>query len=145
MEITAFNETKDLLDWLEDARCHEEVTRDVLVKRVKRKWLPEQAISYPVIKGNLSGDSKQRRKAREEKMNHRAKMFLLAQEVRKKHDSGVEMVDIQQRYQLSKSQVEKFISKNEWYNLHWANSRVPESFKEIVENIKAAQTQGATS
>lgn len=136
MEISAFGETKEIMDWLEDLRCNPEINRDVLVKRLKRNWIPEKAINFPVIKGVLSGDTKARRKAREDKLEHRAKMFMVAQDIRKKYNQGVDSIDLQKRYQLSKSQVEKIVTKNEWYNIHWEGTRVPPHFEETVKNLK---------
>lgn len=137
MEISAFSETKELMDWLLDDRINPEVNRDVLVKRLKRSWVPEKAITTPVIKGEfLSGDTKARRKAREDKLEHRAKMFMVAQDIRKKYNQGVDSIDLQKRYQLSKSQVEKIVTKNEWYNIHWEGTRVPPHFEETVKNLK---------
>ena len=136
MEISAFGETKEIMDWLEDSRVNPECNRDVLVKRLKRSWVPEKAITYPVIKGVGAGDTKARRKAREDKLEHRAKMFMVAQDIRKKYNQGVDSIDLQKRYQLSKSQVEKIVTKNEWYNIHWEGTRVPPHFEEAVKSLK---------
>ena len=127
---------KEVMDILEDARIHPLVTRDVIVKRIKRGWIPEIAVTRGVADETKAGDTKVRKAAREEKMEQRIKMFLLAQEVRRKHNAGVEIPDLQHRYQLSKSQVEKFISKNEYYNIFWDGNNVPEEYKEIVNKIK---------
>lgn len=136
MEICAFNnECKDIMDWItNDKRVHPEVTYDVLKKRIKRGWVPELALTTPVIKGNLTGDSRARKKAREDKMVYRFKMFRLAQEIRRKHGQGVEQKEIMDRYAVSKSQVEKAVSKSEWFNVHFEGASVPDHFKEI-QNI----------
>ncbi len=136
MEVSAFGETKDVMDWLEDHRCNCELTRDVLVKRLKRNWIPEKALNFPIIKSALPGDTKVRRKAREDKLEHRAKMFMNAQDIRKKYNQGVDSIDLQKRYQLSKSQVEKIITKNEWYNIHWEGARIPDHFEDTVKSLK---------
>lgn len=140
MIIAAFNDSKDLMDWLEDTRIHPELSRDVLVKRIKRGWIPEVALTTPVIKGSQVGDDKARKKARMDKMKHRFKMFRVAQDVRRKVSSGVEHRDVMKRYDLSKSQVEKMVTKNEYYNVHWEGSSVPAHFKEVhklVEEVPA--------
>lgn len=137
MEISAWGETKSIYDFLNDVRIHPSITRDVLVKRIKRGFIPEIALTKGVCDEARLGDTKVRRKAREEKALYRTEMFLLAQEVRRKYNAGVESVDIQQRYNLSKSQVEKFISGNEYYNIHWAGSNIPDEFKELVQTVRA--------
>ena len=136
MEINAFGEIKEVMDWLLDSRIHPECNRDVLVKRLKRSWVPEKALTTPVIKPFGTGDTKARRKAREDKLEHRAKMFMVAQDIRKKYNQGVDSIDLQKRYQLSKSQVEKIVTKNEWYNIHWEGTKVPPHFEETVKNLK---------
>jgi len=136
MMITAWGDTKELLEFLDDFRVHPSVTRDSVVKRLKRHEIPELALTKPVCGEAKSGDTNLRIKARKEKTAYRVKMFLLAQEVRRKSDMGVEHSEIQKRYQISKSQCEKIISKNEWYNAHWQNMNVPEEYKEITDEIK---------
>jgi len=136
MVICAWGEEKEVVDFLNDTRVHPGVTRDVVVKRIKRGFIPEIALSKGVCDEPRAGDTKLRKKAREEKTEQRVRMFLLAQEVRRKHQMGVEMADIQQRYQISKSQAEKFISGNEYYNIWWAGNNIPEEFREIVEKIR---------
>ena len=140
MIAEAWGQAKDLMDWLEDQRIHPEITRDVLVKRIKRGWVPEDALTTPVIKGAAVGDSKTRIKAREEKMLHRARMFVLGQTVRRKYNAGVDVATLMERYTLSKSQVEKIVSKNEHYNIHWEGNKIPESFKETVGKLKENET-----
>jgi hypothetical protein len=41
--VTAFRETKTLIEWSEDQRCH--VRYDTLLRRLRRGWMPELAIS----------------------------------------------------------------------------------------------------
>jgi hypothetical protein len=43
--FTAFNETKTLAEWAEDARCA--VKQRCLVHRLNRGWLPERALTAP--------------------------------------------------------------------------------------------------
>lgn len=136
MLITAWGQEKDLMDFLNDTRVHPAVTRDVVVKRIKRGEIPEVALTKGVADENKVGDTKLRRKAREVKAEERCRMFLLAQEVRRKHNNGVEIIELQQRYQLSRSQVEKFISGNEYFNVHWSGSNIPDQFKELAKKIK---------
>jgi len=136
MLITAWGDQKDVMDFLEDLRVEPSLTRDVIVKRIKRGILPEIALTKGVCDENKAGDTKNRRKARQEKTEIRVKMFLLAQEVRKKYNQGVDQEDIMSRYQISKSQFEKFISGNEYYNIHWAGSSVPEKFEQIVKDVR---------
>ena len=136
MLITAWGDQKDIMDFLEDLRIEPSLTRDVVVKRIKRGVLPEIALTKGVCDENKAADTKGRRKAREEKVEIRVKMFLLAQEVRRKYNQGVEQEDIMSRYQISKSQFEKFISGNEYYNIHWAGSNIPDKFKEIAQKVK---------
>ena len=136
MEITLWGKTTTVNDALNDTRVHPLITRDVIVKRIKRGFIPEIAVTKGVADEAKAGDTKVRKAAREEKMEQRIKMFLLAQEVRRKHNAGVEIPDLQQRYQLSKSQVEKFISGNEYVNVHWHGTSIPEDCKEIVDRVK---------
>lgn len=136
ISITAWGETKSVMDFLNDTRIEPSLTRDVIVKRIKRGMVPEIALTKGVCDESRAGDTKKRREARDEKLEQRVRMFLLAQEVRRKYDAGVEGPDIMQRYDLSKSQYEKFISKNEYYNIHWDGSSVPDKFKDIVKEIK---------
>lgn len=131
-----WGQEKEVMDILNDTRIHPSVTRDVIVKRLKRGWLPEIAATKGVADEAKAGDTRVRREAREQKMEQRIKMFLLAQEVRRKHNSGVEIPDLQHRYQLSKSQVEKFISGSEYYNIHFAGSNIPDEYKETVKKLK---------
>jgi hypothetical protein len=137
--MTAFGESKTLIDWLiGDSRVNPELTMDVLKKRHKRSWVGEVALTTPVIKGNRIGDSKLRKSARMEKLKYRYKMFRIAQDVRRRHGLGVEIKDLADRYQISRSQVEKMISMNEWANYHWLNTSVPDHFKEardLVEGV----------
>lgn len=142
MLITAWGVEKELADFLNDTRVHPLITRDVVVKRLKGKWLPEISLTKGVADELKSSDTKVRREARAKKMEHRIRMFLLAQEVRRKYNSGVEVPDLQQRYQLSKSQVEKFVSKNEYYNIYWEGTNYPAEYKEIVEKIKKEKRYG---
>lgn len=135
MLVEAFQESKELIDWITlDHRVHCELTFSAVAKRIKRGWVPELALTTPIVKGARKGDTKQRVKAREDKLRHMAKMFRLAQLVREKHEKGVEVLELQNRYALSKSQVEKIVSKNEHYNIHWRNRNIPEQFKEYVVN-----------
>lgn len=136
MQITAWGEQKEIIDFLNDVRVNPSVTRDVVVKRIKRGWIPEIALTKGVCDEAKLGDTKVRRQAREEKNLYRTEMFLLAQEVRRKYNAGVESVDIQNRYKISKSQVEKFISGNEYYNIHWAGTNVPDEFIDLVKKVK---------
>jgi len=119
MNLQAFGADKAIEDWLEDSRIHPELTRDILVKRAKRGWLGERALTTPVIKGARASDSKVRAKARAEKAEYRYSMFCKAQKVRRSAARGSEVSDLMARYNISKSQAEKIMSKNEWYNVHW--------------------------
>ena len=139
MEITIWGQTKEIMDVLNDTRIHPSLTRDVIVKRLKRGWIPEIAVTKGCADEAKAGDTRVRREARDQKMEQRIKMFLLAQEVRRKHNSGVEIPDLQHRYQLSKSQVEKFISGNEYYNINWVGSNIPEEYREVAEKIKKSK------
>ncbi len=47
--ITAFGETKHVREWERDARCV--VTDTTIIDRLRRGWTPEEAISYPALKG----------------------------------------------------------------------------------------------
>lgn len=132
MIVEAFGQKKDVMDWLEDVRVHPEVTRDVLVKRWKRGWSGEECITTPVNRGAAVGDTKQRIKAREDKMKLRVKFFKLAQKVRSQYDNGVAVEEIMDRYGMSKSAVLKIGAKLEWYNIHWSGSRTPEQYKEYL-------------
>lgn len=136
MEISAWGETKTVMDFLNDTRIEPSLTRDVIVKRIKRGERPEIALTKGVCDEAKAGDTKKRREAREQKMEQRARMFLLAQEVRKKYELGLESAEIMNRYDISKSQFEKFISGNEYYNIWWRGDNVPDKFKDIVEKIK---------
>ena len=136
MEITAWQETKTVMDFLNDTRIEPSLTRDVIVKRIKRGERPEIALTKGVCDEAKAGDTKKRREAREQKMEQRARMFLLAQEVRKKYELGLESAEIMNRYDISKSQFEKFISGNEYYNIWWRGDNVPDKFKDIVDKIK---------
>jgi hypothetical protein len=139
MGIMIWGQEKEVMDILNDTRIHPSVTRDVVVKRLKRGWIPEISVTKGVSDEAKAGDTRVRREAREQKMEQRIKMFLLAQEVRRKHNSGVEIPDLQHRYQLSKSQVEKFISGSEYYNIHWGGTNIPEEYREIAEKIKKSK------
>lgn len=136
MEISAWGETKTVMDFLNDTRIEPSLTRDVIVKRIKRGERPEIALTKGVCDEAKAGDTKKRREAREQKMEQRARMFLLAQEVRKKYELGLESAEIMNRYDISKSQFEKFISGNEYYNIWWRGDNVPDKFKDIVDKIK---------
>lgn len=136
MKIVAWGEEKDVMDFLEDGRVDPSLTRDVIVKRIKRGEVPEYALTKPVCEENKAGDTKKRRERRKEKFEQRTRMFLLAQEVRKRYDAGADALDTRERYEISKSQYEKFISGNEYYNIHWKGSSVPERFKETAKKIR---------
>lgn len=45
--LTAFGETKSRSAWISDSRCV--VARDTLIRRLRRGWSDERAISHPVI------------------------------------------------------------------------------------------------
>jgi hypothetical protein len=107
MNIQAFGADKAVEDWLEDSRVHPEITRDILVKRTKRGWLGERALTTPVIKGARPTDSKVRAKARAEKEAYRYAMFCKAQKVRRSAARGSDVSDLMARYKISKSQAEK--------------------------------------
>lgn len=47
MLLTAFGETKPLVDWLEDQRCF--VSYATLAARIRLGWPHERAISKPVV------------------------------------------------------------------------------------------------
>lgn len=136
MMASVWGDEKEVMDILHDTRVHPLLSRDVLVKRLKRGWIPEIAVTKGLADEAKAGDTKLRRQARQEKFEQIIKMFLLAQEVRRKHNSGVEIPDLQHRYNLSKSQVEKFISKNEYFNVYWEGSNIPAEYKEVVERVK---------
>jgi hypothetical protein len=139
MLITAWGKQADVMDFLNDTRVHPALTRDVVVKRIKRGFIPEIALTKGVADEAKVGDTPQRRKARNEKAEYRCKMFLLAQEVRKRHAAGVEISDLMQRFEITRSQTEKFISGNEYYNIWWAGSNIPDEFKEIAAKIKVKE------
>ena len=60
MMITAWGDTKELLEFLDDFRVHPSVTRDSVVKRLKRHEIPELALTKPVCGEAKSGDTNQR-------------------------------------------------------------------------------------
>jgi hypothetical protein len=46
VKVTAFGETKSVIDWLEDDRCNLKTTTGIIY-RVGAGWIPEEAISKP--------------------------------------------------------------------------------------------------
>ena len=136
MLIEAFNTQKDIMEWLDDARINPEVTRDVLAKRIKRGTNPEAAITTPVIKGARKGDTKDREKARLEKMEKRLKMFRLAQKIRNQYEKGLSVEELIERHGVSQSQINKISGKQEWYNLHWRGFKIPEKYQQQIKNME---------
>lgn len=146
MIIEAFGSKKGIMEWLDDPRIHPEITRDVLVKRIRRsKWDHERALTTPVMKGARKGDTKLRIEARKDKMKRHVRMFKMAQKVRREYDNGLMVEEIMDRHGISKSQVNKISAKMEWYNTHWSNSRTPDSYKvyldeeNVVEDKRVGQ------
>lgn len=140
--ITAWGETKDLMSWLNDQRCHPEVTYDSLRKRISRNGplaIPEMALTTPIIKGSQKGDTAVRVKDRKLKQRERYKMFVLCQAVRQKYDSGIDKADIKERYDITESMYNKIIARQYGYNWAWGDlppGRVPEHFREIKESLE---------
>lgn len=140
--ITAWGETKDLMSWLNDQRCHPEVTYDSLRKRISRKGelsIPEIALTTPIIKSASPRDTAARIKDRKLKQRERYKMFVLCQNVRHKYEAGVDKVDIKQRYDITESMYNKIVARQYGYNWAWGDlppGRVPEHFKTIKEELE---------
>lgn len=133
MKINAFSEEKDIMDWLEDPRIHPEINRDVLSKRVRDGWIPEKALTTPVIKGIGLKDTKERQAARQAKQLQRAELFALAYRVRRQYNMGLEVKELAHKFGLTHNMVEKIASKNAYYNIHWATG-VPQNFKELLND-----------
>jgi len=141
--ITAFGgECKTIMEWLDDKRCHPEVTYDVLRRRLSRPSglaIPEIALTTPVCKGSQVGDNKQRVKDRKLKERERYKMFVLCQNVRHKYEAGVDKKDIKERYDITESMYNKIVARQYGYNWAWGDlppGRVPEHFKTIKEELE---------
>lgn len=141
--ITAFGgECKTIMEWLDDKRCHPEVTYDVLRRRLGRSSglaIPEIALTTPVCKGSQVGDNKQRVKDRKLKERERYKMFVLCQNVRHKHSIGQDKKDIKERYDITESMYNKIVARQYGYNWAWGDlspGRVPDHFKEIKESLE---------
>lgn len=49
--ITAFGETKCMIEWSEDKRC--KVTYMVLGNRIRKGWTPEKAMTHPQVISNI--------------------------------------------------------------------------------------------
>jgi len=140
--IEAWNESKTIMDWLFDSRCHPEVSYDVLRRRLKRGGplsIPEIALTTPVIKGAQKGDTKARVQEREMKSVERYKMFVLCKKIREKYNAGVERSEIKERFDISESFLQKVISNqygaNYWWNACGIN-QVPEHFKDIKQKVE---------
>lgn len=140
--ITAWGESKDIMSWLDDKRCHPEVSYDSLRKRLKRSGplsIPEMALTTPIIKGSQRGDTAVRIKDRKLKQKERYKMFVLCQNVRHKYEAGVDKKDIKERYDITESMYNKIVARQYGYNWAWGDlspGRVPDHFKEIKESLE---------
>lgn len=141
--VEIFGEVKSLMQWMDDKRCHPEVTWDVARKRLKRinggLALPELAITVPVSKGAQPGDTKERVRNRKLKERERYKMFVLCQNVRHKYEAGVDKKDIKERYDITESMYNKIVARQYGYNWAWGDlppGRVPEHFKTIKEELE---------
>ena len=140
--ITAWGETKSIMEWLDDKRCHPEVSYDSLRKRLKRSGplsIPEMALTTPIIKGSQRGDTAVRIKDRKLKQKERYKMFVLCQNVRHKYEAGVDKKDIKERYDITESMYNKIVARQYGYNWAWGDlspGRVPDHFKEIKESLE---------
>ena len=141
MMITSWNETKEIQEWLGDNRIHPEMTYDALRRRLRRGGelsIPEVAMTTPVIKGAMRGDTRARMIERKRKAKERYKNFVTAQKVRERYNNGMDKADIKSRFGLTESGYQKIISKTEWWNIHWETCRpgqVPEHFKEIKKEV----------
>lgn len=51
VKITAFGESKGAREWAADERCH--VTHSCVLRRIKKGWLPEDAITKPATPHHL--------------------------------------------------------------------------------------------
>jgi hypothetical protein len=134
--IKSWEEEKTVLEWLADFRCHPEMNYDSLRKRLKRGGplsIPEMALTTPVIKGAQVGDTKLRVKERETKAVERYKGFVLAQKVRERYDKGVERSEIKERFDISENTLQKIISKQYFWNIHWdlPVGKVPDHFRDL--------------
>lgn len=141
--VESWGEVKTVMEWLDDKRCHPEVTYDVLRRRLSPSRpgplsIPEMALITPVIKGASKADSKQRIHDRKLKQRERYKMFVLCQAVRAKYNSGVDKADIKQRYDLTESMYNKIIAKQYGYNWAWDTlpGKVPDIFKPIKDELE---------
>lgn len=140
--ITCFGDHKEIMGWLADLRCHPEISYDVLRKRLKRSGplsIPEMAITTPVIKGAQRGDTAARTRDRKLKIKERYKGFVLAKKVREKYDAGVDRADIKQRFDITEGFLQKIISKQYYWNIHWEMCRpgeCPEHFKEVKYELE---------
>lgn len=135
--IQSFGEVKELMEWLSDTRCNPELTYDVLRRRIQRGGefsIPEIAITSPVIKGAQKGDTKERIRSRKLKAKERYKGFVMAKKVREKYASGIDRAEIKSRFDITEGTLQKIISHQMYYNIHWdlcSPGEVPEYFKEI--------------
>lgn len=140
--ITAFNETKSVMEWLDDKRCHPENSYDVVRKRCSRSGelsIPEIALTTPVIKSAGPRDTKERIRDRKLKERERYKMFVLCQAVRDKYERGIEKADIKERYDLTESMYNKIVSRQYGYNWAWGDlppGKVPEHFQKTKEELE---------
>ena len=140
--IEAFGEVKDIMGWLADTRCHPEVSYDVARKRLKRGGglsIPEMAFTTPVVKGAQRSDTTARSRDRKLKIKERYKGFVLAKKVREKYDAGVDRADIKHRFDITEGFLQKIISKQYYWNIHWEMCRpgeCPDHFKEVKHDLE---------
>ena len=148
MIITAWNEAKDLVDWINnDFRVHPELTYDDVRKRLKRSGplsIPEMALTTPVIKGAQKGDTKARIKDRRRKQRERYKNFALAKKVRERYSRGVDREDIKARFGIKENFLQKIISNLIYCNVHWLSldgtTKVPDHFSEVRDEVDTLPT-----
>lgn len=155
--ITAWGEDKSIMDWLADVRCHPELTYDVLRRRLQRGGefsISEIALTTPVIKGAQAGDTKARVEDRRKKEMERYKGFVLAKKVRERYNAGVDRAEIRERFDISEGQLQKIISGQMYYNIHWdacPSGGVPDHFVSLkrraehvegIEDLKIHDTKG---
>jgi len=141
-EVVAWGECKSVIGWIDDHRCHPEITYDIARKRLFREGplsIPELALTTPCSKGAQVGDSKQRVKARRKKEIERYKNFVLCQKVREKYEAGVDRADIKSRFDITESFLQKVISHQIYYNAAWGSCRpgeVPDHFKALKQECE---------
>lgn len=120
MKFKGFGEEKELIDWLDHDTIHEEVTADVIRKRMGRgpKWNLPRALSEPVVK-IIPKERADRKKKKKNKIAYRRKMFGLAREVREAYSKGESVPAIAEKFDLKKSMAYRMVCRYEWYNKHW--------------------------